>query len=239
MRVLRRVASTGLAIICTIHQPSVDIFLAFDNVLLMAAGGHQVYFGPLGPKAETVVRYITSVEGVASVPHGVNPATWLLETLEATTGTDLTDKSAGRNRTALVVATMSKKARIANLVKHFAGDATMQAQQATVEQMIGDRGSKRSTAVATPSSCLSVVQQFVYLLRRGFKGSWRESAYNCSRLLALVGLGIFYGLLYLNMDDSTFQGMQSRFGAVLAGMGFFGVIAFTIGTFSGQAHTPV
>ncbi|SCZ90578.1 BZ3500_MvSof-1268-A1-R1_Chr1-3g02077 [Microbotryum saponariae] len=46
VKLLRRLARTGLAIICTIHQPSAETFNVFDDVLLLQRGGRQVYFGP-------------------------------------------------------------------------------------------------------------------------------------------------------------------------------------------------
>ncbi len=49
MKCIKRI-STGeksCSIICTIHQPSEEIFSFFDSLLLLAAGGSTVYFGPL------------------------------------------------------------------------------------------------------------------------------------------------------------------------------------------------
>jgi hypothetical protein len=38
VRVLRKLAQTGRAIICTIHQPSKEIFSVFDSLLLLKKG---------------------------------------------------------------------------------------------------------------------------------------------------------------------------------------------------------
>ena len=38
VKVLKRMASEGRTIICTIHQPSSQVFQMFDNLLLMADG---------------------------------------------------------------------------------------------------------------------------------------------------------------------------------------------------------
>lgn len=60
MRVLRRIAATGRTIICTIHQPSADIFSLFDALLLMKRGGQVVFFGDLGHECANLVDYFHS-----------------------------------------------------------------------------------------------------------------------------------------------------------------------------------
>ena len=44
-QLLKRLARSGQAILCTIHQPSAILFQEFDNLLLLANGGKTVYFG--------------------------------------------------------------------------------------------------------------------------------------------------------------------------------------------------
>lgn len=47
IKLLVSLAKTGRkAVICTIHQPSSEIFFLFDNLLLLA-GGEVVYFGSI------------------------------------------------------------------------------------------------------------------------------------------------------------------------------------------------
>ncbi len=41
----------------TIHQPSIDIFEAFDDLLLMKSGGFITYHGPLGQRSRKLVEY--------------------------------------------------------------------------------------------------------------------------------------------------------------------------------------
>ncbi|CAM8933456.1 unnamed protein product [Rhodiola kirilowii] len=47
MRTVRNTVDTGRTVVCTIHQPSIDIFEAFDELLLMKRGGQVVYAGQL------------------------------------------------------------------------------------------------------------------------------------------------------------------------------------------------
>ena len=48
MRTVRNTVDTGRTVVCTIHQPSIDIFEAFDELLLLKRGGRVIYFGDLG-----------------------------------------------------------------------------------------------------------------------------------------------------------------------------------------------
>jgi len=57
MMVLRSLAERGQAILCTIHQPSAELFQVFDRVLLLQKGGKTTYFGDLGHHATTLIRY--------------------------------------------------------------------------------------------------------------------------------------------------------------------------------------
>lgn len=79
MRAVRNTVDTGRTVVCTIHQPSIDIFEAFDELLLMKRGGQVIYSGPLGRNSHKVVEYFEAIPGVPKIPEKYNPATWMLE----------------------------------------------------------------------------------------------------------------------------------------------------------------
>lgn len=81
MRTIRRVASTGRTVICTVHQPSIELFAQFDDLLLLQRGGWQVFFGPLGKGCRLLIAYLEALPGTPRCPAGFNPASWMLDVL--------------------------------------------------------------------------------------------------------------------------------------------------------------
>ncbi|KAL3515883.1 hypothetical protein ACH5RR_022785 [Cinchona calisaya] len=79
MRIVKNVGGTGRTIVCTIHQPSIDIFEAFDELILLKAGGHMIYSGPLGQHSTKVIEYFEAIPGVPKIRNNYNPATWILD----------------------------------------------------------------------------------------------------------------------------------------------------------------
>ncbi|XP_072063402.1 pleiotropic drug resistance protein 3 isoform X2 [Arachis hypogaea] len=79
MRAVKNVVRTGRTVTCTIHQPSIDIFESFDELILMKTGGCIIYSGPLGQNSSQVIEYFESIPGVPKIKDNYNPSTWMLE----------------------------------------------------------------------------------------------------------------------------------------------------------------
>ncbi|EMS59497.1 ABC transporter G family member 37 [Triticum urartu] len=79
MRAVKNVADTGRTVVCTIHQPSIDIFEAFDELMLMKRGGELIYAGPVGHHSCEVIKYFQAIPGVPRIKDKYNPSTWMLE----------------------------------------------------------------------------------------------------------------------------------------------------------------
>lgn len=103
VRFLRKLAAAGQAILCTIHQPNAMLFENFgallwlniffcyrvlnsyrsyptkDRLLLLQRGGETVYFGDIGPNAQTLTDYFARNGAVC--PENVNPAEFMLEAI--------------------------------------------------------------------------------------------------------------------------------------------------------------
>jgi ABC-type multidrug transport system permease subunit len=95
MRTVRNTVDTGRTVVCTIHQPSIDIFEALDELLLLKRGGRVIYNGPLGHNSDKLIDYFQAFPGVAKIKDGYNPATWMLEvtntSIENQLGVDFAD----------------------------------------------------------------------------------------------------------------------------------------------------
>lgn len=85
LNLLEKLTHAGQAILCTIHQPSAILFQRFDRLLLLAAGGKTVYFGPVGRDSHILIDYFQK-NGAPPCPPGANPAEYMLEAIGAAPG---------------------------------------------------------------------------------------------------------------------------------------------------------
>ncbi|KAH0469909.1 hypothetical protein IEQ34_001467 [Dendrobium chrysotoxum] len=89
MRAVKNIAEMGRTVICTIHQPSIDIFESFDEVCLMKRGGQVIYFGALSKNSKNLIEYFERIPGIPKIKDNYNPATWMLEVTSTATAENL------------------------------------------------------------------------------------------------------------------------------------------------------
>lgn len=82
VRFLEKLADTGQAILCTIHQPSAVLFEHFDELLLLKSCGRVVYHGPLGHGSQKLIQYFRD-NREQKCPPDTNPAEYMLEVIGA------------------------------------------------------------------------------------------------------------------------------------------------------------
>ena len=74
MRIIGEEARRGMAVCCTIHQPSAQIYSHFTHMLLMRSGGRVIYFGETG---ESMMDYLRDNLDMVMEEHD-NPADFAL-----------------------------------------------------------------------------------------------------------------------------------------------------------------
>ena len=78
MKTVRKLADEEkCSVICTIHQPSAEVFGLFDKILLLQAGGKMVYFDDIS-KLEAYYNK----HGFGKMEKGKNPADFAIEAIE-------------------------------------------------------------------------------------------------------------------------------------------------------------
>lgn len=78
MKTVRKLADEEkCSVICTIHQPSAEVFGLFDKILLLQAGGKMVYFDSI----EKLESYYER-NGFGTMESGRNPADFAIEAIE-------------------------------------------------------------------------------------------------------------------------------------------------------------
>ncbi|TYG97908.1 hypothetical protein ES288_A10G075400v1 [Gossypium darwinii] len=175
MRTVRNTVDTGRTVVCTIHQPSIDIFEAFDELLLMKRGGQVIYFGRLGRNSQKIIEYFEAVPGITKIKEKQNPATWMLEVssaaVEAQLGIDFAE--------------------------HYKSSSLYQQNQALVKALSTPPPGANDLHFITQYS-QPMWGQFRCCLWKQFKAYWRTPEYNLVRLgftliAALIIGSIFWG----------------------------------------------
>ncbi|KAE8705118.1 Pleiotropic drug resistance protein 3 [Hibiscus syriacus] len=202
MRTVRNTVDTGRTVVCTIHQPSIDIFEAFDELFLMKRGGQEIYVGPLGHHSKHLIDYFEGIEGVSKIKDGYNPATWMLEVStaaqELALGVDFADiyKNSDLYR--------RNKTLIEDLSKPAPGSKELYFP------------TQFSRPFLTQCAACLWKQHWSY---------WRNPAYTAVRLIFTTVIALMFGTLFWDLGTKTKkrQDLANAMGSMYAAVLFLGI----------------
>ncbi|XP_048433501.1 pleiotropic drug resistance protein 3-like isoform X2 [Pyrus x bretschneideri] len=172
MRVVKNIVSTRRTVVCTIHQPSIDIFEAFDELILMKRGGQVIYNGELGRNSSKLIEYFEAIPGAPKIKENYNPATWMLE-----------------------VTSSSAEAQLAIDFAHLYKDSHLcqRNNQLVRDLQIPEQGSEElHFSTRFPQNGW---EQFKACLWKRHLTYWRSPRYNLGRLIFTAACSLLFGAL--------------------------------------------
>ncbi|XP_062144822.1 pleiotropic drug resistance protein 3-like isoform X2 [Alnus glutinosa] len=202
MRAVKNVADTGRTIVCTVHQPSIDIFESFDELILLKTGGHMIYSGLLGQHSSRVIEYFEGIPGVPKIRDNYNPAAWMLEvtstSAEAELGVDF-----------------AQKYRESTLYEN---------NKELVKQLNTPPPGSRDLHFPTRFS-QNGWGQVKSCLWKQHLAYWRNPSYNLMRIMHALVSGLIFGALYWNQGKKlkNQQNLFNVFGSMYAAVIFLGI----------------
>ncbi|KAL9247865.1 hypothetical protein vseg_021248 [Gypsophila vaccaria] len=202
MRTVRNIVNTGRTIVCTIHQPSVDIFESFDELLLMKRGGKLIYAGPLGVRSHELIKYFEAVRGVPKIKPGYNPAAWILD-----------------------VTSPSEESRLGiDFAEVYQNSSLFWLNKQMVERLSKPELDSLELSFPTKYS-LSFMSQFVACLWKQNLSYWRNPQYTAVRFLYTVIISLMFGTMCWNFGSkrSTQQDIFNAMGSMYSAVLFIGI----------------
>ncbi|KAJ4794728.1 ABC transporter G family member 39 [Rhynchospora pubera] len=202
MRTIRNTVDTGRTVVCTIHQPSIDIFDSFDELFLMKRGGEEIYFGPIGHKGTELIKYFESIPGIAKIKDGYNPATWMLE-----------------------VSTIAQEAALGiNFTEIYHNSELYRRNKSLIGELSTPPPGSRDLYFPTKYS-QSFITQWLACLWKQHNSYWRNPSYNAIRYVFTTLLALVNGTIFWNLGDKrgSIQQLLNAMGSMYTALMFMGM----------------
>ncbi|XP_078168103.1 ABC transporter G family member 37-like [Carex rostrata] len=202
MRAVRNTVDTGRTVVCTIHQPSIDIFEAFDELFLMKRGGEEIYVGPLGHHSSQLVQYFESIEGVHKIQNGYNPATWMLE----------------------VTTLAQEEALGVNFSEEYKNSKLYRTNKALIQELSTPPADSSDLNFETKYSQPFFSQCLACLWKQRLS-YWRNPPYTAVRFFFTTGIALLFGTIFWDLGSKTKkrQDLFNAMGSMYASVLFIGV----------------
>ncbi|EGX97037.1 ABC multidrug transporter, putative [Cordyceps militaris CM01] len=182
---LRKLADSGQAILCTVHQPSAILFQEFDRLLFLAKGGKTVYFGQIGDNSRTLLDYFEA-HGARKCDDEENPAEYMLEVVNNGYNDKGKDWQSVWNESQESVAVQTELGRIQSVARP--SESSPDAAQRT-------------------EFAMPLTTQLREVTYRVFQQYWRMPSYIIAKVALSVAAGLFIGFTFFDAKSSL-GGMQ-------------------------------
>ncbi|VAI77408.1 unnamed protein product [Triticum turgidum subsp. durum] len=202
MRTVRNTVDTGRTVVCTIHQPSIDIFEAFDELLLLKRGGQVIYSGKLGRNSQKMTEYFEAIPGVPKIKDKYNPATWMLE-----------------------VSSVAAEVRLSMDFADYYRTSDLYKQNKVLVSQLSRPEPGTSDLYFPTEYSQSIIGQFKACLWKHWLTYWRSPDYNLVRfsftLFTALLLGSIFWKIGTNMGDANT--LRMVIGAMYTAVMFVGI----------------
>jgi ATP-binding cassette subfamily G (WHITE) protein 2 (SNQ2) len=195
VKFIRKLADSGMPLVCTIHQPSSVLFEYFDRLLLLARGGKTVYFGDIGPNSRTMLEYFER-NGAPHCEDHENPAEYILRSIGAGANSKVTQDWAAT-------------------WKSSPESHEVHAELARIEQQGAANISSRTESKKHREFATSGRNQFIEVYRRMNLVWWRNPTYNYGRFMLAVIISLIDGFSFYHLSNS-YRDLQSRVFAIFS-----------------------
>ncbi|MQM20638.1 hypothetical protein Taro_053662 [Colocasia esculenta] len=211
MRTVRNTVDTGRTVVCTIHQPSIDIFEAFDELFLMKRGGEEIYVGPLGRHSCHLINYFESIQGVNKIKDGYNPATWMLE-----------------------VTTLAQEEALGVSFSDLYKNSELYQRNKTLIKELSTPPPGSKDLYFPSQHSQSIVTQSMACLWKQHLSYWRNPPYTAVRLFFTIFIALMFGTIFWDLGSKR-ERRQDLFNA----MGSMYAAVLFLGVQNGQSVQPV
>ncbi|KAL3840932.1 hypothetical protein ACJIZ3_025523 [Penstemon smallii] len=202
MRTVRNTVDTGRTVVCTIHQPSIDIFDAFDELFLLKRGGEEIYVGPLGRHSSHLIKYFEGIEGVSKIKDGYNPATWMLE----------------------VTASAQEMALGIDFTEVYKNSELHRRNKALINELSTPKPETKELYFPTKFSQPFHIQCMACFWKQ-YWSYWRNPSYTAVRFVSTTFIAFVFGSIFWNLGSkrSNQQDIFNSFGSMYSAVLFLGI----------------
>ena len=173
MSILGDIATSGVAVILTLHQPRPDMLLTIDRLMILSAGGCTVYSGP----TSQLDTYL--LELGQSPPESMTAVDFLLELL-----VNSTDQA------------------VARITESYSKSVLMADEMKQLQQLVLNTEQTTSSIPAIGTSC-SAMYEFALLLKRAVIANVRSPLLITLNLISSLAIAFSVGFIFKNAGTDT------------------------------------